>query len=445
MTTRPEDEDALPAGALDTVLESFEAPVPPADFANRVMAARAAGSVPAVTTAPPSRWRARGALVVAAAAGALLAVGGPLVWPGVPHHGVLDSAGTQEALVGDRATVAALDARLEWDVAANGETRVNQTRGRVFYRVERGGPFEVVTPAGTVTVHGTSFEVELLTEEKNMASSLGVLGKGTLVGALGGAALAAAVVVTVYEGKVALANAGGVTHLTAGQTAVAQPGQVPRGVASKVSALEADKRRLASERDSLRTQVEEMEEQVKRMTLAAQDGKSPLASENEALRAQLKNARENLAAERAAEAARAGQATPWPETLPERYKQDGMQQAFNQALAAAGIDGDIKSIDCTEFPCIVFGQINNGTKEQAEADFKKFDAALRQQFPEDGHSMHESAWSRSKKGPDGKPTTVTHFGVSVYPEDVVSKEGEGAVSKRSRFRTQSYMDSELGN
>jgi hypothetical protein len=84
---------------------------------------------------------------------------------------------------------------------------VSQRAGDVFYRVERGGGFEVETPHGTVRVTGTCFRVELDTMKKPWQ---GVVG----------AAIGAALVVTVYEGSVLFASRDGSERaVTAGQVA----------------------------------------------------------------------------------------------------------------------------------------------------------------------------------------------------------------------------------
>jgi hypothetical protein len=362
-------------------------------------------------------------------------------WPGAGSSGEWHGAQAEELHLGNRATVAATGGtQLKWDVARGGDADVTQARGSAFYRVEKGGAFVVHTPGGDVTVQGTSFGVDILDGDRAMDR------KSALVGAAGGALMAAAVLVTVYEGRVALASPGGDAVLTAGQAAVTSTGQPPRRVEGRVAALEADGRRLASERDSLRGQVEEMEAQIRSMTLAQQQGKTPQEAENAALREQLKNLRAALAAERAELAARSGETVAWPKDLSPAYKQDGLQRSFTEAIKAAGLDGEIKSIDCTEFPCLVYGKAtHHGGKEMQAVEIKKFEEALHQSYPEEGHSIHESVWSQSRKAPDGSTELVSTFGVSIYPKDSVD-EGTGAqVRKRVRFRQQQYMDGEQPN
>jgi hypothetical protein len=107
--------------------------------------------------------------------------------------------------------------------ATEGErTVVEQTAGDVFYRVtpssDPDAGFVVRTPAGDVVVRGTCFRVEVI-EMKGLKQALG--------GAALGAGVTAAVLVTVYEGKVRFANAEGATEVAAGERAVARVGDAP--------------------------------------------------------------------------------------------------------------------------------------------------------------------------------------------------------------------------
>jgi hypothetical protein len=101
----------------------------------------------------------------------------------------------QEVRVGGRA-IAVLEpgARVRWNGAD-----VEQSLGDVFWRVEGGGPFDVKTPGGEVSVKGTCFRVKVYA----------------------GAALGAAIVVAVYEGRVVVSRGARSVALVAGQTAEA--------------------------------------------------------------------------------------------------------------------------------------------------------------------------------------------------------------------------------
>jgi hypothetical protein len=107
---------------------------------------------------------------------------------------------------------------VRWWPGTGGALLVEQTRGDVFYRVDA-GPLSVETPRGTVRVLGTCFRVEV-TDMK--------LHRQTLAGVAAGAALASAVIVTVYEGRVSLAGSGGQLEVPAGEVAALTADQPPR-------------------------------------------------------------------------------------------------------------------------------------------------------------------------------------------------------------------------
>lgn len=155
------------------------------------------------------------------AASSVLAVALVLVlwWSGGPTHGSLVAESRSTVAIGTRATaVAEAGSALAWDVDAHGDAYVRQSAGAVFYRVDGGDAFVVDTPAGRVTVTGTCFTVELLPmrpELKHLAS------------ATGGAVLASALLLTVHEGHVVLADDRGDVEVVAGQSARTRAGGAP--------------------------------------------------------------------------------------------------------------------------------------------------------------------------------------------------------------------------
>ena len=196
------------------VKDAWPAPEPSSDFARRVLAEHFADPPASVPT------RTRWAWVAAVAAAAILALGlGWALTRPEAVHDELTARRVETVALGERATaVAQPGAHLQWAVESDGTTRIDQSSGRVFYRVDHGERFDVVTPAGTVTVTGTCFAVDL--ETPSMKST------NIRAGALG-AALASALVVTVYEGGVVLANEHGSVDIDAGQAARASETRAP--------------------------------------------------------------------------------------------------------------------------------------------------------------------------------------------------------------------------
>jgi hypothetical protein len=138
------------------------------------------------------------AAVVASACGLALVVaivrGSPDL--GGPSTGAVTTTERRTLAIGKRGVaVAEAGAALAWSVHG-GRARVDQGSGDVFYRIDHGGPFVVATPLGEVRVTGTCFRIEVIMKPS----------KQSLIGGGIGAAVAAAVVVTVYEGGVVVAD-----------------------------------------------------------------------------------------------------------------------------------------------------------------------------------------------------------------------------------------------
>jgi hypothetical protein len=165
------------------------------------------------------RWRAPVALAVAAvgvAAAAALLERRP---DGAAASGELDAVARASVALGARAVaVAEPGAAVRWSIAADGAARVFQPRGDVFFRVEPGAAFAVTTPVAEVSVVGTCFRVEVIDMPINRQHVIG--------GAIGAAA-AAAVIVTVYEGRVVLASDRGSIEIGAGERGRAEAGAAP--------------------------------------------------------------------------------------------------------------------------------------------------------------------------------------------------------------------------
>jgi ferric-dicitrate binding protein FerR (iron transport regulator) len=196
---------------LRRAIETLRVPDAPPDLAERVL--RRIRQAPA---APRRAWPVAVAALTAACAIAVA------VWVArrpAPSEGRLVTAERVTVGLGGRGVaVAEAGAEMVWTIDRGGAARVEQAAGSVFYRVEPGGRFVVETPAGAVTVRGTCFRVEV--------DAMRVSGKNLAAAAVG-AALSAAIVVTVYEGRVLLANPHGEVELQAGERALARSAGAP--------------------------------------------------------------------------------------------------------------------------------------------------------------------------------------------------------------------------
>jgi|GEM_PF-690312 len=217
---------------LDSLLDAWVAGRPPEGFADRVLAARgdaaANPGTPAPVASPPRRRNPRALVWAAGIVGGLSAAALAFaLWTAEPAAPV-----SQGSMVADLRSTVELGPRgvavtepgasIEWTVSSAGQARVQQTRGTVFYRVNPSpAPFQVDTPAGRVEVRGTSFSVEV--------DPVSVSKQAIISGALGAIA-SAAVVVTVYEGRVDVQNASGAVSGGPGDRLVAAAGVSPTAV-----------------------------------------------------------------------------------------------------------------------------------------------------------------------------------------------------------------------
>lgn len=306
-------------------LERWQPAGPPAGFADRVLAARAdevaregdegprrgrPGAEPKVAPAARSAtagvpragsprrallWGAGGLAAVMAAAVALtLAARARPSGSPAPHDAAASGAPAgmplrrldrRESLeLGGRGVaVAEAGAVLTWrrDGAA---TRIEQRAGEVFYRVDsaadagaKAASFTVVTAAGEVRVTGTCFRVEVIEMQPL---------KQGLIGAVAGAAIATAAVVTVYEGKVSVASPSGTAQVRAGERATLTPDQPPSLSAEAppqavaIAALppaapNASREELLARDEAMRQQVAQLSQRVRQLQSVAPPAPGP--------------------------------------------------------------------------------------------------------------------------------------------------------------------------
>ncbi len=197
------DRDSVSSSpALDpSALAAHPVVAVPPDFAEQ-MVARATNAPASGSMNSPRRWWRVVALAVASAA--VLAIVSMLLIGRERGSARGDmTATTRSSVTLPHGSVAVMEpaAHISW-LADGDDMAIQQTSGDVFYRVEPGGTFSVDTPAGRVRVLGTCFRVEIDPVPKPRRT--------------------ASVVVTVYEGRVVLADE------TQGIEAEAGPGEVIR-------------------------------------------------------------------------------------------------------------------------------------------------------------------------------------------------------------------------
>ncbi len=208
--------------SIRRALDAYRVPEAPTDLADRVLeGVRRPARVPGRSFRRGTAW----AMAAAAAVAVLLLLAPP---PTETSTGSYRAPRRGSIRIGGRGTaVAEAGADLDWTVSPVGAARVEQRRGDVFYRVERGGPFVVETSAGAVEVTGTCFRVEV---EPMKLSRQHIVAAGV------GAALSAAVIVTVYEGRVLLASPRGSVAVGPGERARAEAGSAPAVLPGRAAA-----------------------------------------------------------------------------------------------------------------------------------------------------------------------------------------------------------------
>lgn len=236
--------------------EGWEPQLPPAGFADGVMAVIAAEE--------RQRRRRR----IGAGAVTVLAMAAALAFFARPRHdhGQAVAKERTEVAVGSRAkAVLEPGAEVTWD----GDDVV-QARGEVFYRVEAGARFVVHTPAGDIEVRGTCFSTKV-NEMRDVKA--GLVGAG--IGALA--------MVAVYEGKVTLAHGESRVTLAAGERgSVGAEGAVV--TASATVAGKEEDAPLTAANENLVGQVREYRTRLE-----------SVAQQKSGLEAKLKKAEERLA------------------------------------------------------------------------------------------------------------------------------------------------------
>lgn len=218
----PSSDDAFDAEER-RALDAWTVPDAQPGLADRVLAARA----PVVEDEEEDEgggWRKKRGVALVAGAAAVLAV---VFLTDQSATGDVETTARQTVAIGSRAiAVAEADSAIAWNVGRRGDAVIDQVRGNVFYRVEKGGLFLVRVGDVKVRVVGTSFRVEVSKMNSKKAMALGA-GAGALV--------AATVTVTVYEGRVVSASPNGKVTLEAGEAAVVVDGLAPTKVRPALS------------------------------------------------------------------------------------------------------------------------------------------------------------------------------------------------------------------
>lgn len=273
MSDEPDDDAKLD-------LDAWEPKLPPADFAERVLVqvrgereakgeTRIEDERKSATTGSRDGARARryGAFAAVTGVLALAAAFAIRVGSSPDAHGEAVARDRIEVSLGTRArAVLEPGAQVKWD----GDDVV-QAHGDVFYRVEPGARFRVHTPAGDVEVKGTCFAVKIRGEAQ-APTEVVEMNKRDVKSGVAGAAITALAFVAVYEGKVAVSQAGERVDLGAGESAqagasgVSRSGSLGEGEKTFDAKVAAGEEPLSKANESLVSQVGDYRRRLEAIT-----------------------------------------------------------------------------------------------------------------------------------------------------------------------------------
>jgi len=120
--------------------------------------------------------------------------------------------------------------------------------------------------------------------------------------------------------------------------------------------------------------------------------------------------------------------TAQPQPLPERFSQEVIQRNLRNAFQHQGIDGEVVTIDCIEYPCVIYGKIDG------EKNWQKLEQAFAAGSPYADDHRTFRVWNYTvDKVP--QPVQEMWFGLMLYPDD--DSRGD-EINQRFEFRVQQY-------
>jgi hypothetical protein len=237
--------------------------------------------------------------------------------------------------------------------------------------------------------------------------------------------------VVVYEGLVDVTNDQGHVRVNPGEVAYAAAGIPP---VRRPHDAEAALARVRAENEDLTKALDAAH------AAAAGDGRQLLA-ENERLRRRVAQAEDEIALIEDAREQQEGMPQGFPADLPPRFRQPALAEAFATALSELGAAGQVTDVDCGEFPCIVYGEVDGSKLDTMKlAERLKAGAALSAYRDDADHS----AWMRARHKDDatGAEIDETRFAIAYYPK-ALEKERGPDLERRIRHRHETRWRSAL--
>jgi hypothetical protein len=129
-----------------------------------------------------------------------------------------------------------------------------------------------------------------------------------------------------------------------------------------------------------------------------------------------------------------GTPIPQPERVPERLGKEPLTAAVSRALVEAKVPGRMESVDCAEYPCIVFGRL-----ESDEEDFERVERA-KALVPYGGDILTTLLWAatderyQQQRAPGAPSRERALFAMAFYLQEDRARLGDD-LDRRIRVRT----------
>jgi len=140
----------------------------------------------------------------------------------------------------------------------------------------------------------------------------------------------------------------------------------------------------------------------------------------EAIERRVAELERQLKLERALRTEAEGKELKKPDNLPERFSEAALRSALTAGFKELGFKAEVTSIDCTEYPCIAYGE-GFGTREDSERLAK---SGAMSNYSGDNRNV----WGWQNKA-DGKET----FGVALFPKDAKDSDPAAGAELRKRI------------
>ncbi len=129
-----------------------------------------------------------------------------------------------------------------------------------------------------------------------------------------------------------------------------------------------------------------------------------------------------------------------PEDLHERFTQEPLRVAVDEALEETGFSGEVNLVDCEEYPCIVSGRLDREELDNPEALHLLFKTDALQNYNKDRRQISVNEVEYIDQ--EGEKRKDAFFSISFYPEN--ESDRQAAIHDRVIQRERQILDAFLG-